>query len=119
MLFEPAELFAVIPQQVVPILGAHLRAMVAIGAQHARRDRAPQRLGQLIGLTGEQLARELTAIEPRVPIIMCSGFSEQIGWEAFQAIGVKALLTKPITLAEMAQKVRQVLDAVPSGSRQA
>jgi PAS domain S-box-containing protein len=61
-------------------------------------------------MTGEQLASEIMAISPKVPIIICSGFSERIGREQAKAIGVKELLTKPITLAEMAHKVRAVLD---------
>jgi DNA-binding response OmpR family regulator len=45
---------------------------------------------------------------------MCSGFSEQIGSEEILAIGVKELLNKPITIAELSQKVRTVLDTARS-----
>lgn len=68
-------------------------------------------------MTGDQLARKLLAIKPDLPIIMCSGFSEQIGSEEILAIGVKELLNKPITIVELSQKVRTVLDAARS-SRQ-
>ncbi len=62
-------------------------------------------------LTGDRLARELMAIKPTLPVIICSGFSERIGQEMAKAIGVKALLMKPIAIEELARKVRGVLDA--------
>jgi len=62
-------------------------------------------------MTGEHLAREMIAIKADVPIIICSGHSEAIGSEKAQAMGVKELLMKPISLPEMSQKVRRVLDA--------
>ena len=62
-------------------------------------------------ITGDQLSRELLAINPNIPIIICSGFSERIGQEQIMAIGVKDVLMKPITIAELSQKVRTVLDA--------
>jgi CheY-like chemotaxis protein len=69
-------------------------------------------------MNGEQLAREMMAINPEIPIIICSGYSEMMGREQAAALGVKELLMKPITIAEMSQKVRKVLDAAaPRGRR--
>ena len=65
-------------------------------------------------LTGDRLARELMAIKPTLPVIICSGFSERIGQEMAKVIGVKALLMKPIAIEELARKVRDVLDASAS-----
>lgn len=62
-------------------------------------------------MTGEQFAGELLAIDPEIPVIICSGYSEAIGIEKARALGVKELLMKPITVAEISKKVRQVLDA--------
>ncbi len=62
-------------------------------------------------LTGDQLARELIAIRPDLPIIVCSGFSERIGQDMARALGIKALLMKPVAFEELAHKVRAVLDA--------
>ncbi|MFZ1984194.1 MAG: Cache 3/Cache 2 fusion domain-containing protein [Desulfatitalea sp.] len=61
-------------------------------------------------MTGEQLAKELIAINPGIPIIMCTGFSERIGRERAKSIGIKEFLMKPITISEMSQMVRKVLD---------
>jgi len=61
-------------------------------------------------MTGEQLAKELIAIQPDIPIIICTGFSERLGREKAKAIGIKEILMKPITLLEMSRTVRRVLD---------
>lgn len=66
-------------------------------------------------LTGDQLAREMVAISPAIPIIICSGFGERVKLEQAKAIGVREILMKPITVAEIAHKVRLVLDASVSG----
>ena len=61
-------------------------------------------------MTGDRLARELIAIRPDIPIIICTGFSERISSAEAKALGVKEFLMKPITISEMAEKVRKVLD---------
>ncbi len=61
-------------------------------------------------MTGEQLARELLAIQPLLPILICTGFSERIDQDKAASIGVKALLMKPISLAEISRTVRKVLN---------
>jgi CheY-like chemotaxis protein len=69
-------------------------------------------------MTGDQLARELIAIRPDIPIIICTGFSERINQEKAAAIGVKGFLMKPIVKSEMANMVRKVLDGVKGKSQQ-
>jgi PAS domain S-box-containing protein len=61
-------------------------------------------------LTGMQLARELTAVSPGIPIIICTGFSERIDKQSAQALGIKGLLMKPVTQGQMARTIRKVLD---------
>jgi CheY-like chemotaxis protein len=62
------------------------------------------------GMAGDRLARELIAIRPDIPIIICTGFSERIGHDEARAIGVKGFLMKPVSVMEVAQKVRKVLN---------
>jgi len=69
-------------------------------------------------MTGDQLARELTAIRPDVPIIICTGFSERINKEKAEIIGIKGFLMKPVVKSEMARIVRKVLDEVKATSTQ-
>ncbi|BBO83703.1 hypothetical protein DSCO28_42690 [Desulfosarcina ovata subsp. sediminis] len=61
-------------------------------------------------MTGEQMAEQMMRINPQTPIIICTGFSEQISWEKAKALGIKAFLMKPVTIAEISRKVRTVLD---------
>lgn len=61
-------------------------------------------------MTGDQLAKELIAIKPDIPVIICTGFSARINQEKAKNIGIKGFLMKPIVKSEMAHLVRKVLD---------
>jgi CheY-like chemotaxis protein len=61
-------------------------------------------------MTGEQLAREMVARRPDIPIIICTGFSERMNEDLARAMGFKALLTKPILRSALSAEVRRVLD---------
>ncbi|BCS94999.1 hypothetical protein DSLASN_06310 [Desulfoluna limicola] len=61
-------------------------------------------------MTGVQLARELMAIRPNIPIIIWSGTNETINEEEATYAGVKRLLTKPVGMPDLANTVREVLD---------
>jgi PAS domain S-box-containing protein len=62
-------------------------------------------------LTGFELAHKAMAIRADLPIILCTGFSELINKEQAQALGIRAYLTKPVSMLELGQTVRKVLDA--------
>ncbi|NIM17090.1 MAG: response regulator [Candidatus Aminicenantes bacterium] len=61
-------------------------------------------------MTGIQLAIEAKRIRPRVPFILCSGFSTAITKEEIKSIGVNDFVMKPIIKGELARVVRRVLD---------
>ncbi|MCP3941658.1 MAG: response regulator [Desulfobacteraceae bacterium] len=61
-------------------------------------------------MTGDVLAKNILAIQPDMPIIICTGFSERMNDEKVKAIGIKDLLMKPIVKSEMAKVIRKVLD---------
>ncbi|NDY73213.1 hypothetical protein DO021_04055 [Desulfobacter hydrogenophilus] len=61
-------------------------------------------------LTGDQLALEILKIRPDIPIIICTGFSENISKEQALGIGIKGFLMKPVAKADMAIEIRRVLD---------
>jgi len=60
-------------------------------------------------MTGEQLARELISIRPEIPIILCTGFSDENDRQRAKAIGVKGFLMKPVATGDLATMVRRVL----------
>lgn len=61
-------------------------------------------------MTGVQLANEVRKINPDIPVIVCSGFSETINEENYSSQGINAFIMKPIVRSDLAWIVRQVLD---------
>jgi CheY-like chemotaxis protein len=61
-------------------------------------------------MTGELLARELSKIRPKFPILLCTGFSDAISEEKAAFMGIKGFLFKPVEKKALAKKIRQVLD---------
>jgi CheY-like chemotaxis protein len=54
------------------------------------------------------------SIRPDIPIILCTGFNEQINEQKAKAIGIKAFLMKPLTVNQLAKTVRAVLEMKPT-----
>ncbi len=61
-------------------------------------------------MTGIELAGEVLALRPDMPIIMCTGFSQLVDAETAKAAGIRAFAMKPLTKREIARTVRRVLD---------
>jgi CheY-like chemotaxis protein/anti-sigma regulatory factor (Ser/Thr protein kinase) len=60
-------------------------------------------------MSGTKLARQMTQIRPEVPIILCTGFSEQLDEGQMLSIGIKSVLLKPLVAKELAEGVRKAL----------
>jgi PAS domain S-box-containing protein len=61
-------------------------------------------------MTGVDLAKELTAIRPGVPLILCTGYSEKIEDADAKKLGFGAMIVKPILKKDIAKVIREVLD---------
>ena len=61
-------------------------------------------------MTGTDLAKAVMNIRDDIPVILSTGFSEQINEEKAKALGIRAFVMKPIVMNEMAETIRQVLD---------
>ena len=61
-------------------------------------------------MTGLQLAEAIRKINPRIPIILCSGFSTTLTGEQIKSYGIDDFIMKPIIKSELAQVVRRVLE---------
>jgi PAS domain S-box-containing protein len=61
-------------------------------------------------MTGKSLARELMAIRQDIPVILCTGFSEQIDEKRARELGIRAFIMKPIVLGQISKVIRDVLD---------
>jgi PAS domain S-box-containing protein len=60
-------------------------------------------------LTGEELVRELRAVRPRLPVILCTGFSEQLTEERLWDLGIADILMKPVPRERLSVAIRQAL----------
>jgi CheY-like chemotaxis protein len=70
-------------------------------------------------MNGDSLTRRIQALRPDIPVILCTGNSENVTPENAQAMGIKALLMKPLSMQELSGTVRAVLDQHGSDLRQA
>ncbi len=61
-------------------------------------------------MTGAQLAQKIFEIRKDIPIVLCTGFSEQINGEKSKALGIRGYLMKPVIRTEMAKMIRKVLE---------
>ncbi len=61
-------------------------------------------------MTGKEMAQKIIEIRPDIPIIICTGFSDQIDQASAKSFGFKGYIEKPIIGLDLATKVRNVLD---------
>ena len=61
------------------------------------------------GLTGKELAKELLAARPDLPIILCTGFSEHIDEEKAKESGICGYIMKPYAASSLNKTIRDVL----------
>ncbi|MCX5876290.1 MAG: PAS domain S-box protein [Deltaproteobacteria bacterium] len=61
-------------------------------------------------MPGSELAKEVLAIRPDLPIILCTGYSAILTEEKAMEIGIKRYAYKPLQGDELARLVREVLD---------
>ena len=66
-------------------------------------------------MTGLALAEKILAVRPEIPIILCTGFSQEETQEKAAEIGIKKFLMKPLVINEVAQVIREVLDSAKTG----
>jgi len=61
-------------------------------------------------MTGADLARQMLAIRPGLPVILCTGYSEIMSAEQARQAGIRGYVMKPLTRREIAKAVRSALD---------
>jgi PAS domain S-box-containing protein len=61
------------------------------------------------GLTGSELAAQLLRLRPQLPILLYTGYSEQVSEETSRQAGIRAVLRKPLDVPRLEQLVREVL----------
>ncbi len=61
-------------------------------------------------MTGDRLAQKIKAIREEIPIIICTGYSEQMDEQRAKRIGIDGFLLKPISRSDLARSIRDILD---------
>lgn len=61
-------------------------------------------------MPGDRLIKEILAIRPDMPTIICTGYSSRISEANSSELGIKQYLMKPLDKVELARKIREVLD---------
>ncbi|MCF8125635.1 MAG: response regulator, partial [Desulfotignum sp.] len=61
-------------------------------------------------MNGDEMAMEIKAVRPDIPLVICTGFSAEISEEIARQKGFSAFLMKPLQLRELALVVRKILD---------
>ena len=65
-------------------------------------------------MSGEDLLREVKRMRPSLPVVVCTGYSASMTHERAYALGAAGYLTKPLSISELAQQVRRILDLEPA-----
>ena len=61
------------------------------------------------GMGGLDLAKALLGVRPELPIVLVTGFMEELPIELLRAAGIRRLLTKPHTTNELGTAIHEVL----------
>ena len=62
------------------------------------------------GMTGMELSKEVLQLRQNMPIILCSGYSENFSKEDVISLGIRKYIQKPISNNELAGFIREILD---------
>jgi PAS domain S-box-containing protein len=84
-------------------------ALEAFKANHDRYDLIVTDM-TMPNMTGIQLAQEIKKIRPEIPVIISTGFSDQIDDEKCKAMGFQGYVMKPLVRKYFAGIIREVLD---------
>ena len=109
---------AVTTQKMLERLGYEVDCRASsIEALEAFQRQAPEKPFHLVltdmtmpHLTGVDLGRELHRLQPGLPVILCTGFSEKVNAEKAKSLGIQGFLMKPVAMRELAELIRKALD---------
>jgi CheY-like chemotaxis protein len=66
------------------------------------------------GMTGIQLIKEVHALRPNMPVVLCTGYSDQVSKESAQQHGITEFLSKPLSVSTLGKAVKQALSKRPT-----
>lgn len=63
-------------------------------------------------MSGEELADAIHAQTPDIPIILFTGFSEELPWERLHEVGINEVVLKPIIVKDLVDAIRRAIDGI-------
>ncbi len=67
-------------------------------------------------MSGLNLARRIRKIRPDVPVILFTGFSQDVSSADIRKAGIREVVAKPVIISQLAETLRRVLDGTPPPS---
>ncbi|MBU1001106.1 MAG: PAS domain S-box protein [Proteobacteria bacterium] len=64
------------------------------------------------GITGADLTKQILALRPDIPVIMCTGFSDEMTPDRAKEMGLKGFLLKPVLKKDLAATINKAMDGV-------
>ncbi len=61
------------------------------------------------GMDGDVLAKEVLALRPEIPVILCTGYNERISEDTALAMGIRKYVEKPVNHHELARAIREAV----------
>jgi len=62
------------------------------------------------GLSGDKLAKEILKIQPEIPIILCTGYSEEVTESKAIQLGISKFVKKPLSNYDLSVIIREIFD---------
>lgn len=124
LLVDDEEMLVFMMQQTLEQLGYKVTGFTRSEAAHRAFEANPHSYDILItdmtmpGMTGTSLARAVKQLR-NIPVILCTGYNEQIDDENAQSLGIQALIMKPVGMQQLAKTIRNVLEPLSSERRKA
>lgn len=119
LIIDDDEKIAKINKRMLEELGYHATALTKSEEALNSFQQTPESIDLVITdmtmphMTGAELAKKLLAIRPDIPIIMCTGFSDQINKDEAIRIGISDFIMKPVNKMTLALSVRKALNHSP------
>jgi len=63
------------------------------------------------GMTGLELANKMKKINPDIPIMLCTGHSDQVTAENYQQMGLAGFVSKPFNTVHLVREVANIINA--------
>ncbi len=115
LLVDDEEMLAEMDKTMLERLGYEVTVQTASGEALALFERDPDQFDAVItdqtmpGLTGIDLSRRMLRLRPDLPIILCTGYSNQVDEAQAKTFGIRGFAMKPLAMKELAARLHAVL----------